>query len=508
VSVQVADDTSTVKLGPIIKISLRTKDPSAARLRHASVQTQLQERWAAARNGAVTLRYRDIVALAGLWYRELVMSHQDDPGDPDTWDIYQGLLHDGLAYFDPEGDGYHREPYDPPKGVRILSRMINIDQFLEARGLRLDEASRTKLIEEVAMALDQAANTLKRRGYGDFGPDRTADRFPAWESDRPRSDPGETSGPSISSLLDGWAKEAEPKPATVDLWRSYLTSFISFVGRDIALEITRSDVIAWKQHLLDLGNSVKTINDSKLAALKAILGWAVENGLMPLNPAAGVSVKRGKKAGSGMLGFERDEAATILKAAAQAKSHVYRWVPLLCAQSGARVAEVCQLRAEDIENEDGIWCMNFRPEAGSLKNAGSERKVPLHPHVISAGFLAFRNAKRRGPLFYDPTNRKVGAKKPAPKIVAKNVASWVHTLGLEVGRSHRKDPNHGWRHLFKTLGRDAGVQDSVLDAITGNGPRTIGQAYGETSLNTAARAIALIQLPGVETAPNEALKGP
>jgi integrase len=170
-------------------------------------------------------------------------------------------------------------------------------------------------------------------------------------------------------------------------------------------------------------------------------------------------------------------------------------VPLLCAASGARVAEVCQLRAEDIEQVDGHWVMHIRAEAGSLKNVNSERTVPLHPVVLQAGFLKFAKGSM-GALFFDPHRRKPGAKKPQAKIVAKNVAAWVHRLGIEVGRKeHRKDPNHGWRHLFKTLGREAGIQDSVLDAITGNAPVTVGQAYGETWSTTTARSIALIQLP-------------
>jgi hypothetical protein len=34
---------------------------------------------------------------------------------------------------------------------------------------------------------------------------------------------------------------------------------------------------------------------------------------------------------------------------------------------------------EDITRLSGIWCMKIVPEAGSLKTAGSERVVPLHP---------------------------------------------------------------------------------------------------------------------------------
>ena len=296
--------------------------------------------------------------------------------------------------------------------------------------------------------------------------------------------------------MGGWAKN--PKEATLALWRSYISEFVTFVGHDDPSAIRRQDVVAWKQKLLEDGISPKTINDSKLAALKAVLGWAADNELLRENPAARVAVKRVKKPGQRMLGFSKDEAAAILRAASQQNSPVYRWVPLLCAASGARVAEVCQLRAEDIDQVDGHWVMHIRAEAGSLKSVNSERIVPLHPVVVQTDFLKFAKLKNTGALFFDPERRKPGAKKPQAKIVAKNVASWVHRLGIEVGRKeHRKDPNHGWRHLFKTLGREAGVQDSVLDAITGNAPPTVGQAYGETWLSTAARSVALIQLPGL-----------
>ena len=176
-TVEVAGDPSTVKLTHTVKVSLRTRDGNEARLRHASVQAQLQERWAAARKGAVSLSHKDIMALAGVWYRDLVMTHQDEPGDADNWEVYQDLLGEGLAYFDPDGDGIEQEAYDPRRGVSVLSQHFNIDDFLSARGLKLDQPSRTKLIEYVAAAPVQGAETLKRRAHGDYAPDEVAKRF-------------------------------------------------------------------------------------------------------------------------------------------------------------------------------------------------------------------------------------------------------------------------------------------------------------------------------------------
>jgi hypothetical protein len=62
VTVEVAGSASTIKLVPIFKVSLRTKEVDEARLRHVSVQAQLRERWAAERRGAVSLSHRDILS--------------------------------------------------------------------------------------------------------------------------------------------------------------------------------------------------------------------------------------------------------------------------------------------------------------------------------------------------------------------------------------------------------------------------------------------------------------
>jgi len=72
---------------------------------------------------------------------------------------------------------------------------------------------------------------------------------------------------------------------------------------------------------------------------------------------------------------------------------------LLGAYSGARLSEICQLRVQDIAEVNGIWCMKIVPEAGSVKTAGSERIVPLHPAVIEAGFLQYGSNLTSGPIF-------------------------------------------------------------------------------------------------------------
>lgn len=53
-------------------------------------------------------------------------------------------------------------------------------------------------------------------------------------------------------------------------------------------------------------------------------------------------------------------------------------------------------------------------------------------------------------------------------------------------------PNHGWRHLFKTKGRLARMGGQVLDAIQGHAHKTEG-GYG--SFPPAAMLAELMKLP-------------
>lgn len=496
-TVVVADGVvSKIKLGTgPVKVSLHTKDAGVAKVRHASVEAALRKRWEAVRQGPVELTHKQVLALAGEWYRALVSSHEDEPGSEVGWDAYRDVLINGLQYLDPDSDGSDAPAYDPDRGHRLLARVIDVDAFLSERGLVVAEASRLALLHEMALAHLDGASTLIRRAGGDYGRDRVADRFPAFTSTKPAATTA--SAVPFKTLIDGWAKEKEPKAATVQLYTTYITRFGEFVGHDDASRVTRKDVVAWKQHLLDAGDAPATINGAKLAALKAVFAWSVENELLVENPANRVSVVRKAKLDERMKAFTPDEAQAILTAAVREKSPVRRWVPLLCAQSGARVAEVCQLRKEDLREQKGIWFMRFTAEAGSLKNANSQRDVPLHPKVIEAGFMEFVKGKSDGPLFYDPKRRQKDSTKPSAKIVSKNLANWVHTLGLEVGRVHRKDPNHAWRHYFKTVARAHGVQDSVSDRITGHAAANEGQNYGGLWLETLYEAIAKLPLPGM-----------
>jgi hypothetical protein len=61
--------------------------------------------------------------------------------------------------------------------------------------------------------------------------------------------------------------------------------------------------------------------------------------------------------------------------------------------------------------------------------------------------------------------------------VGQKLVEWVRNLGID---DPAVDPNHGWRHRFKTEGKKHGMEREVLDAILGHAPRTVGDGYGSS----------------------------
>lgn len=123
-----------------------------------------------------------------------------------------------------------------------------------------------------------------------------------------------------------------------------------------------------------------------------------------------------------------------------------QWVPLLGAYSGARVGELCQLRAEDVRQEDGIHYIRITPAAGTVKS-GLFRDVPLHDHIVEEGFLEFVKNSGTGPLFYRAGPRR--GKTSAAETVSGRLGKWVRSLGVI---PEEIQPSHAWRHRLKTWG--------------------------------------------------------
>ena len=232
----------------------------------------------------------------------------------------------------------------------------------------------------------------------------------------------------------------------------------------------------------------KTINDTDFAALRAVFRWGKKRGWLSSNPAGEAKIEgRGQKLLAKSISRSKRQrpAATVrgTKRENPKTTAAKRWVPWLCAYSGARVAEMIQLRKEDVTKEKEGWVIRLTPEAGDMKT-NHFRDVPVHEHLIAIGFLEFLDHAQPGPLFC-----KIG-KDGTTGGSADGVYSRIREVVRRVVPDPRVQPNHAWRYTFKSYGFEAGLEELALNAICGHAARTKGEDYTKVTLKKRTEAIA------------------
>lgn len=300
------------------------------------------------------------------------------------------------------------------------------------------------------------------------------------------------------SLFSGWVSAKKPSHSTVNRWRAV---FLDLDKRfHSAATITSDQAQAWADGLLNEKRGALTVNDTWLSAARTVFQWTVRTRKLTINPFVGVTVTEPRKVRLRETSeFTPEEAETILKATLRFDGRTVRvfdatrrWVPWICAYTGARAGEITQLRGRDVVRRDNIWAIHITPEAGTVKS-GRPRIVPLHEHLIEQGFIEFVRRSGDGPLFFGDTsplrNTKVDPTNPVrPRAVKmrERLAAWVRAIGV-TDKSIR--PNHAWRHTWKRRAARAGIEAGIRDAICGHSPRSVADQYETPTLSDMAEAI-------------------
>lgn len=362
---------------------------------------------------------------------------------------------------------------------------------------RLGRVSKSDANRLAAPVIQQFRDLIERAKAGPLGEKSSAPAIPAPPAKPSNALRRHASSPNLMAIFEGYLRERQPSPATIKRWRPVIAHLVEYLGHDEPRRISADDIIGWKEALARQGVSGRTIREVYLASIKVVLAWGVENRKLDANPAAGVSVRVPKRHRPRGPSFTSAEARTILSASL-CRDHgkispehalARRWIPWICAYTGARVGEIAQMRGCDIAEVEGFWVMRITPEAGSTKS-GQARMVPLHPHLVEQGLPRIAQKAGEGPIFFDPARGRGGSAGNAHyRKVGERLAAWVRDLGVD---DPHVQPNHGWRHLYKTLARRAGMEPEVRDAIQGHAPRSVGETYGEWPVDVLARAVSLL----------------
>ncbi|KAA5602826.1 hypothetical protein [Blastochloris sulfoviridis] len=376
-----------------------------------------------------------------------------------------------------------------------------MDAFLTKQGVITDKESRWRLIEALSRDLTEAAEKLARNAGGDYSPDKYAERFPPWEG----PDVKPTTDHTISGLAQAWFDAAIARGVRqrgAKRFRSVVLQFKDDIGHDDLRRVTPAVVQRWGNDRSAAGKDSKTINDTDFAALRAVFAWGKRAGWLDTNPAEGARIEGRGKTRVRERHFSDAEAAALLRSALATTgtrredpktTAAKRWVPWLCAYSGARVMEMIQVRKQDVREDAGGWVIRLTPEAGGIKT-DEFRDVPVHQHLIELGFLDFVKGSQPGHLFCSvgKDGTVVGS--------SEGIYSRIRKAVREVVTDPNVQPNHAWRYTFKTRGVEAGIEEIKLDAICGHAALTQGRRYSGVTLK--ARMEAMAKFPRYEVDPS------
>jgi integrase len=468
-----------------------------ARQKFRDWETEVEGRIAlirAERTGeGIALTARQARALAGEWYEWFIAKHPES--DERTWEALQDDVSEALQaaagfkrWEQSDPDTLWKEDAELRKRVRpVLADVGKTAQFLAMKGLVLNNEARDRFLDWLYDDLAAALHKLKRVTQGDYRDDGYAKRFPKFEG----LDKGETP----QQLFEAWVVETQPAQSTIETWRYPFKVMTEHFKDRSAASIRGEEAEEWIKSLIGK-RSRGTVRKNWLTASRTIFNWAVEQKRLPRNPFAAIKIKVPKKQQlRETKAFLPEERRTILRASLSITvldtpdKAAQRWVPWICAYTGARPSEVTQLRKEDVIERDSIHAIRITPDAGTVKNKRT-RVVPLHEHLIAQGFLTFVAEQIAGPLFYKPSKPSndpsaLNPKKPRYLQTRQRLAEWVRGLGITDAELM---PNHAWRHTFKQIADRAGISERMSDYITGHAHKSEGAKYGAPVLADMADA--------------------
>lgn len=500
--IAVAGQSASPRLGQNLQVSLRTSDRAVAKARFNELAAQAETIYAMLRHGPQELSHRAVLAHAGEVRRIWVERYDENPGTASLWDKVAG--HDALA---DQGVRHPLQvPTDRSREAEVELRWGPIvDAYLDHRRLWLVPASRRKLMESVRIALGEVAQVNRRKADADYSEDVGQLKYPTLGGGGRRAATaggaiGRPSGKptTFSEVLDHELEQREVAmpEATVRKYRRAAAEFVAYRGGDADIAtVTLVQGNGWRRAMIGEGRlKLKTIKD-RLSLVRTMLEWSMamhgedegreQEALHSRgNPFAKVRKVEVPKTPGDQLTYTLAEARQILAAAKlETTRDELRWLPWVCAYTGARVNEIAPLTPDDVFSVGDRWFLRITTLGGKkIKNSHSERRVPVHRDLIAEGFVDWAKAQ-------SPKNERL-FKKGADQ----SVRHWVRNR-LKIERPLLK-PSHSWRHLFEDRCVGCEISDDAKRYVTGRSGGGSGTRYGKSQELLPGLALEMEKFPG------------
>jgi len=160
----------------------------------------------------------------------------------------------------------------------------------------------------------------------------------------------------------------------------------------------------------------------------------------------------------------------------------FYWSFLIGIFSGMRTNETAQLRIEDIIKKENVWMFSIdETEGKSVKTTSSIRKVPVHPTLISLGFLDYIEIiKSKGVdrVFPELTKQRDGY---SQKISQHYNEKFLPSIGVW---KRQVKVLYSTRHTFINRCYKKGVDRDIIKSIVGHEPDFTMDVYGGNPFTT------------------------
>lgn len=212
---------------------------------------------------------------------------------------------------------------------------------------------------------------------------------------------------------------------------------------------------------------------SYMIALKGVFTFARDEEWVDANPVDGLVPSKSDETKRAALTEEQLTKVFSALGEERRRDSAHWWVPAVLAFTGARANEICQLHVDDIKTTGDVSYIDLstfdssgnRLDRRRLKTEASERAIPIHSELKSAGFLEF--VERR---------RAAGANQLFPELTENVLGYYSHEVSRVWGR-HLDDCGlvdpaltlHSLRHGFKDAGDAVELPEYILEALGGWG---------------------------------------
>lgn len=430
-----------------------------------------------------------------------MQSYADASGhDADVYDeLLEQLVFSPAVRDESERSGPDPRPQDREKAYRAAAEsMTNADDdpdscnlpIIDASALAgLDRLSQLDLAKNYLMTASQLASERSHRSYSLTTARAIAQVPPSSStSDLPAPARSAMRGESLQATWDAYLQDQSRRSES---WRTKtpekavlaFRDLLELIGNKPITEVTRQDCNRFllfqemrpnanvrcyrgvsaselERTAIPADHKQSSMNAThKVAEISRFFRWCETEHRINKSPAEDLKVAEGE--GHDVQAWAMDEVRQLLdptnlrdkSGMEDPRSNVgyLPWLIVLGAYTGARLAEIVDVRLQDFKQRDehskGIVPVMIidEYEGRSLKTKNARRKVPLHPDLEKLGlwdYIEQRLAQGHVMLLDCPSKSGARAKAASQKFTV-----YTKRLGLH---QEREKVFHSFRHMFKT----------------------------------------------------------